>query len=84
MQSLAPVSPNDIYHYMFSPINWELELSRVILKAHILTGDDAISKIGTKHASLSCDPHIYLSDFAEAHTLSEEVAQKAEGYLVCV
>ena len=91
---MAPVSANDIYHYMFSPINWELELSRVILKAHILTGDDAkahiltgddaISKIGTKHASLSCDPHRYLSDFAESHTLSEEVAQKTKEYLVRV
>ena len=78
------MSANDIYHHMFSPINWELELSRVILKAHILTGDDAISKIGTKHASLSCDPHRYISDFAESHTLSEEVAQKAEEDLVCV
>ena len=61
-----------------------VELSMVILKAHILTGDDALSKIGTKHASLSCDPHRYISDFAESHTLSEEVAQKAEEYLVCV
>ena len=31
-------------------------LSRVIVKAPVLTGDDAPSKIGTKHASLSCDP----------------------------
>ena len=56
----------------------------VILKAHILTGDDAISKIGTTHASLSCDPHRYLSDFAESHTLSEEVAYESEEYLVRV
>ena len=56
----------------------------VILKAHILTGDDAISKIGTTHASLSCDPHRYLSNFAESHTLSEDVAHESEEYLVRV
>ena len=58
-----------------------VELSRVILKAHILTGDDAISKIGTKHASRSCDPHRYLSDFAESHTYLKRLHRKLRNIL---
>ena len=44
-----------------------VELSRVILKAHILTGDDAISTICTKHASLSCDPHLDICPILQNH-----------------
>ena len=29
-------------------------LRRILVKAHVLTGDNAQSKIGTKHAALSC------------------------------
>ena len=44
-----------------------VRLSRVIVKAHVLMGDDAVSKIGTKHASLVCEPQEYLSDFGESN-----------------
>ncbi len=59
-------------------------LCRVIVKAHVLTGDDTLSKIGTKHASLSCEPYRFQADFAESDQLSEEIAQKAVKYLVHV
>jgi len=41
-----------------------------LIKAHILSGDDAVSKIGTKHASLVCHP-ISLTNFAETISLTE-------------
>ena len=45
-------------------------LCRVIIKAHILTGNDEVSKIGTKHAALSCNP-LMLTNFAETDTFRE-------------
>ena len=59
-------------------------LSQVLVKVHVLTGDDALSKIGTKHAALTCEPEKYLNTFAESHDLSEESLKKAEEYLVRV
>ena len=37
---------------------------------HVLTGDDTLRKIGTKHASLSCDPQRFLDNFAESNKLT--------------
>ena len=53
----------------------------MIVKAHVLMGDDAVSKIGTEHASLICEPQKYLSDFGESNTLTD---QAVEEYLVRV
>ena len=39
-------------------------LSKTIIKAHILTGDDCMSKIGTKRAAITSDPVQYLTSFA--------------------
>ena len=41
----------------------------VLLKAHILTGCDVTSKIGTKSAALKFDPHMYLKFFGENELL---------------
>ena len=30
------------------------DLCHVLIKAHVLNGEDALSKIGTKHATLTC------------------------------
>ena len=57
-------------------------MCRTLLKAHILTGDDAHSKIGTKHAALSCDPQKFLTYFGESDDLAEETLKRAENYLV--
>lgn len=59
-------------------------LAKVVIKAHILTGDDSMSKVGTKHAAILCDPVQYLTNFGEDDTLSEQDIVLAERYLVRV
>ena len=50
-------------------------LSKTLIKAHILTGDDYISKVWTKHAAMAFDPVQYLT---------EQAAALADKYLVRV
>jgi len=57
------------------------DLCQVIIKAHVLTGDDYVSKVGTKHSALSCFPNTHLG---EHPTLCEENIELAEKYLVQV
>ncbi|KAK3885499.1 hypothetical protein Pcinc_010240 [Petrolisthes cinctipes] len=59
-------------------------LAKTVIKSHILTGDDYMSKVGTKHAAMACDPVQYLTNFGEADTMSEQDAALAEMYLVGV
>ena len=59
-------------------------LCRVLVKAHVLTGNDALSKIGTKHAALTCEPEKYLVNFGEFSVLSEESFKMVEEFLVRV
>lgn len=59
-------------------------LAKTVIKAHILTGDDCMSKVGTKHAAMVCDPVQYLTNFGETVILSEQDAGQAEKYLVKV
>ena len=59
-------------------------MSRVIIKAHVLMGDDSLSKVGTKHAAFTCDPIKYRSGFAESDELFEADIGKTEEYLVKV
>ena len=59
--------------------------TKVILKAHVLTGDDSMSKVGTKKASLSNgDPVQNLSGFANNEALTVQEMSQAEEYLVRV
>ena len=60
------------------------DMSRIIIKAHILTGCDSMSKIGSKKASLACDPVQFLSRFGESSSISEDDETLAEKYLVRV
>ena len=60
------------------------DLCRVVVKTHVLTGDDALSKIGTKYASLLCDPQNLLATFGESSQLSNDEIVRAEKYLVNV
>ena len=60
------------------------EKSRALLKAYVLTGDDSLSKIGTKHAAFVTKPEEYLADFAERRELSKEESIQAETFLVKV
>ena len=58
--------------------------SKAILKAYILTGNDSISKVGTKHSAMTCDPVQYLTNFGEEAVLSEQDFALAERFLVRV
>ena len=48
------------------------DLCRVLVKVHVLPGDDALSRIGTKHAAFTCEPSKYLHLFAETNDWNEE------------
>ena len=56
-------------------------LAKTLVKAHILTGDDCMSKIGSKHAAIFCDPVKYLMNFGETDTLSEQDIALADAIL---
>ena len=59
-------------------------VSKVLVKAHILTGEDVMSKFGTKHAAYLMDPLKYLQTFGEnPHPSFDEIAL-VEEYLVRV
>ena len=57
---------------------------KTVIKAHILTGDDCMGKVGTKHAAMTCDPVQYLTNFGETDTLSDQDVLLADMYLVRV
>ncbi|KAL7406573.1 hypothetical protein ABVT39_022458 [Epinephelus coioides] len=59
-------------------------LAKTVIKAHILTGDDCMSKVGTKHAALASDPVQYLTNFGDVDTVSEQDTELAEKYFVQV
>ena len=52
------------------------------MKAHVLTGNDVTSRIGTNLATLQCNPTVYLTEFTERAELPETVIAPAEDYLV--
>ncbi len=59
-------------------------LCQVLVKAHISTGDDTVSKFGTKHSAITSHPEMYLANFAESDDLDDYEIQTAERYLVQV
>ena len=59
-------------------------LCRVPFKAHVLTGDDITSRIGTKLAAMHCNPLNYLTGFGERPELGHDDISQAEEYLVHV
>ena len=59
-------------------------LCQVLVKAHILTGDDVTSRIGTKLAALHYEPTLYLSNFGEHSLLSDTDIAQVEEYIVRV
>ncbi len=59
-------------------------LAKTVTKAHVLTGDDCMSKVGSKHAAIACDPVQYLTNFGETDMLLEQDEALAEKYLVRV
>ena len=58
---------------------------KVVLKAHVLTGDDSMSKIGTKKSALvNGNPVEYLLDFAINKEVYQDEISVAEKYLTRV
>ena len=47
-------------------------LTQTLLKAHIGTGCDYISKVGTKHGALKASPELYLQSFGEGDHLTDD------------
>ena len=41
----------------------------ILLKVHVLSGNDAVSKVGTKHAALTCNP-FYFTNFAKTDSIT--------------
>ena len=68
-------------HLIFKKIG--TNISRMILKAHILTGCDLTSKVETKAASLNAFPAKLLQDFGEGN-VTDPRFHNAEKYLVNV
>ena len=56
--------------------------AKAVIKGHILTGNDHLSKVGTKHAALHYISAVNLSTFGETSVLSEHDINVAEEYLV--
>ena len=52
--------------------------SSAFIKAHILTGNEAVSKLGTEHSAWALKPVDYLLEFGKTNTLSEEDMEKSE------
>ena len=44
---------------------------RVVIKAHITTGGDSLSKVGTKHATLLSKPVSFFPSFGESSLMSD-------------
>ena len=59
-------------------------LIKVLLAAHIGTGCDTLSRIGTKLAALNAILEMYLDGFGQAGELTVERVKKCEEYLVQV
>ena len=59
-------------------------LAKTVIKEQMLTGDDCMSKVGTKHAAMASDPVQYLTNVGEVDTLSDQDTALAEKYLVRV
>ena len=56
----------------------------MLLKCHLGSGCDYISKIGTKHSALNADPVTHLKSFGEYPTLDEQQIREAEKYIIRV
>ena len=59
-------------------------MCRILVEAHVITGDDALSKIGTKHLALVAKPQNFLCSFAELPYITNKDMSSAEKYLVHV
>ena len=59
-------------------------MCRILVKAHVITGDDALGKIGTKHSALVAKPQNFLFNFPELPYITNTDMSSVEKYLVHV
>ncbi len=64
--------------------NFDKDTCRVLLAAHILTGCDATSKVGTKQSSVKANPAKFPKKFGKGTSPQPSDMPKAEAYLVQV
>ena len=55
----------------------------ILVKVHVFSGNDAVSKVGTKHAALTCNP-FSLTNFAKTNSLTTVDINVVERYIVKV
>ena len=55
----------------------------ILVKVHVLSGNAAVSKVGTKHAALTCNP-FSLTNSAETDSLTTVDISVVERYMVKV
>ena len=73
--NLEFINARDIAVYQLAEI-LETERSRVLLKAHILTGCDVTSKTGSKSAACKACPEKHLYDFGKEARMTEKYLVK--------
>lgn len=64
-------------------LNLGEDLCSVLIKAHVLCGQDNVSKVGTKHTAMSCQP-LSMMYFVETDTFCNADVMAAEKFLVKV
>ena len=52
----------------------------ILVKVHVLSGKDDVSKVGTKHGELTCNP-FSLTNFAETDSLTSVDISVVERYI---
>ena len=52
----------------------------ILVKVHVISGNEAVSKVGTKHAELTCNP-FSLTNFAETDSLTTVDISVVERYI---
>ena len=69
-------------HIMFE--RFGKDFCQEILSAHLATGSDHLSKVGSKRCALTADPEKSLCNFGKTAILDEDQLKVAEEYLVNV
>ena len=56
-------------------------LDKAVIRAHILTGDDYMSKLGNEHTAVVCDDVQYLTNCGEIDILSDKDLSSSNWYV---
>ena len=62
----------DLYSRLTMSTNIEEQFCRTLLRAHLGTGTDYLSKIETKKSSLNANPEVVLKEFGEKLSLDKQ------------